>query len=235
MQSDVPQAEYQFEVSLVDTFRAQNTLLASVGATLDDRETWTQTLYAWASDAARRQWVNDGSQANIQATFQMARESGLQPDELIGWRLNGDVGSLGNSSVQQAVNVTYEQGRFGQGAMVTDTSRLSWAAALPEQFHVSFWFIPKQVSTCVMWRASQDSGALLQVGYDAERAVFFLEDERYEGVQLSYPINARDRVCIAVSQSAKERVLFVGKMGAEALSGAAPLAPVGGYSTVSLY
>ena len=68
-----------FEVDLVSPIRAQNTLLNSLGASVDDRTTWLEANFPWSSDAARRQWAYDGAIANVDARFQMAREDVLQP------------------------------------------------------------------------------------------------------------------------------------------------------------
>jgi predicted phage tail protein len=234
MDSGVTQSEYLFEVNLPTSYRAQNTLLASIGATLDDRETWTSANYAWISSAAKRQWTYDGALKSIEARFQMAREDALQAGELYGWRLNGMLGGYGNPVGAEAIGVGYGDGRYGSGVLVKDTTKVSWGVSIPGVFHVSFWFIPNQITTSVIWTAT-GAGVSLLVGYDSVAGTFFLEDQLFNRVVVPYPVNVADRICIGVCQTATERRLFVGKMGGEVQSASKPLAPTSGYSTLKLY
>ena len=234
MDSGVTQSEYLFEVNLPTSYRAQNTLLASIGATLDDRETWNSTNYAWSSSAAKRQWTYDGALKSIEARFQMAREDALQAGELYGWRLNGVLGGYGNPVGAEAIGVGYGDGRYGSGVLVKDTTKVSWGVSIPGVFHVSFWFIPNQITTSVIWTAS-GAGVSLLVGYDSVAGTFFLEDQLFNRVVVAYPVNVADRICIGVCQTATERRLFIGKMGGEVQSASQPLAPTAGYSTLKLY
>ena len=234
MDSGVTQSEYLFEVNLPTSYRAQNTLLASIGATLDDRETWTSANYAWISSAAKRQWTYDGALKSIEARFQMAREDVLQAGELYGWRLNGVLSGYGNPVGSEAVGVGYGDGRYGSGLLVKDTTKVSWGVSIPGVFHVSFWFIPNQITTSVIWTAT-GTGVSLLVGYDSAAGTFFLEDQLFNRVVVPYPVNVADRICIGVCQTATERRLFIGKMGGEVQSASQPLAPTVGYSTLKLY
>lgn len=238
MDSGVSQSEYLFEVNLPTSYRAQNTLLASIGATLDDRETWTSVNYAWISSAAKRQWTYDGALKSIEARFQMAREDALQAGELYGWRLNGVLSGYGNPVGSEAVGVGYGDGRYGSGVLVKDTTKVSWGVSIPGVFHVSFWFIPNQITTSVIWTATGGvggAGVSLLVGYDSVAGTFFLEDQLFNRVVVAYPVNVADRICIGVCQTATERRLFIGKMGGEVQSASQPLAPTAGYSILKLY
>jgi predicted phage tail protein len=238
MDSGVTQSEYLFEVNLPTSYRAQNTLLASIGATLDDRETWNSANYAWISSAAKRQWTYDGALKSIEARFQMAREDALQAGELYGWRLNGVLGGYGNPVGAEAIGVGYGDGRYGSGVLVKDTTKVSWGVSIPGVFHVSFWFIPNQITTSVIWTATGGWGGVgvsLLVGYDSVAGTFFLEDQLFNRVVVPYPVNVADRICIGVCQTATERRLFIGKMGGEVQSASQPLAPTAGYSTLKLY
>ncbi|MGV0986293.1 MAG: host specificity protein J [Limnohabitans sp.] len=234
MDSGVTQSEYLFEVNLPTSYRAQNTLLASIGATLDDRETWNSTNYAWISSAAKRQWTYDGALKSIEARFQMAREDALQAGELYGWRLNGVLAGYGNPVGAEVIGVGYGDGRYGSGVLVKDTTKVSWGVSIPGVFHVSFWFIPNQITTSVIWTAS-GTGVSLLVGYDSVAGTFFLEDQLFNRVVVPYPVNVADRICIGVCQTATERRLFIGKMGGDVQSASKPLAPTAGYSVLKLY
>lgn len=234
MISDVAHSEYLFEVALPTSYRAQNTLLASIGATLDDRETWGQASYPWTSSAANRQWTYDGSLQNIDARFQISREDGLQAGEIYGWRFNGTLSGYGNAILTQSTGVFYDEGRYGDGVAIKDTTQLAWGLSIPSIFHVSFWFIPDQVTTSVIWTIS-GSGGFLAVGYDALTEQFFLEDQLGQQLDLPYAISVDDRICIGVCQTALERRLFIGKMGGAVESANAPIPASQGYSSLHLY
>jgi hypothetical protein len=231
-------AEYLFEVDLVSPIRAQNTLLNSLGASVDDRTTWLEANFPWSSDAARRQWAYDGAIANVDARFQIAREDALQAGEVYGWRLNGSTagldGGFGRPVSSQAAGVTYAAGRYGDGLMVKDTTRVAWIVSIPSVFHTSFWFMPAEVTTCVIWAALGPAGSLL-VGYDDTTAAFFLEDQLSRRVSVPFGISVTDRVCIGVCQTATERRLFVGQMGGDVASASSALAPNGTFTSLRLY
>ena len=234
MSTGAQTAEYLFELDLVSPIRAQNTLLNSLGASVDDRTTWLEANFPWASDAAKRQWAYDGAIANVDARFQIAREDALQAGEIYGWRLNGSTGGLGNPLLSQAASVSYAAGRYGDGLMVKDTTRVAWSVSIPEVFHTSFWFSPSEITTCVIWAATGSSGQLL-VGYDASTASFFLEDHLARRVSVSFSVSITDRICLGVCQTASERRLFAGRMDGDVDSASAAIAPVGTFTSLRLY
>jgi hypothetical protein len=234
MSTGAQTAEYLFELDLVSPIRAQNTLLNSLGASVDDRTTWLEANFPWASDAAKRQWAYDGAIANVDARFQIAREDALQAGEIYGWRLNGSTGGLGNPLLSQAASVSYGAGRYGDGLMVKDTTRVAWSVSIPDVFHTSFWFAPSEITTCVIWAATGSSGQLL-VGYDASNASFFLEDHLARRVIVAFSVSITDRICLGVCQTASERRLFAGRMGGDVDSASAAIAPVGAFTSLRLY
>jgi hypothetical protein len=164
----------------------------------------------------------------------MAREDALQAGELYGWRLNGVLSGYGNPVGSEAIGVAYADGRYGSGVLVKDTTKVSWGVSIPGVFHVSFWFIPNQITTSVIWTAT-GSGVSLLVGYDSAAGTFFLEDQLFNRVVVAYPVNVADRICIGVCQTATERRLFIGKMGGDVQSASKPLIPTAGYSVLKLY
>ena len=234
MSTGAQTAEYLFELDLVSPIRAQNTLLNSLGASVDDRTTWLEANFPWASDAAKRQWAYDGAIANVDARFQIAREDALQAGEIYGWRLNGSTNGLGNPLLSQAASVSYAAGRYGDGLMVKDTTRVAWSVSIPDVFHTSFWFAPSEITTCVIWAATGSSGQLL-VGYDASIGSFFLEDHLARRVSVAFSVSITDRICLGVCQTASERRLFAGRMGGDIDSASAAIAPVGTFTSLRLY
>ncbi len=234
MSTGAQTSEYLFELDLVSPIRAQNTLLNSLGASVDDRTTWLEANFPWASDAAKRQWAYDGAIANVDARFQIAREDALQDGEIYGWRLNGSTAGLGNPLLSQAASVSYAAGRYGDGLMVKDTTRVAWGVNIPEVFHTSFWFAPSEITTCVIWAATGSSGQLL-VGYDSTNGSFFLEDHLARRVSLAFSLSITDRICLGVCQTATERRLFAGRMGGDIDSASAAIAPIGTFTSLRLY
>jgi len=101
-------------------------------------------------------------------------------------------------------------------------------------FHISFWFIQDEVTTCVIWAIAGDGISLL-VGYDASEEEFFLEDHLSRRVIVPYQVGVQDRICIGVSQTAADRRLFIGKMGGDVESASASFTPAGAYTSLRLY
>ncbi len=234
MTSGAPSAEYLFEIDLSSVVRAQNTLLTSLGASVDDRTTWIEAGFPWSSEAANRQWAYDGSLANVDARFQIAKEDALQEGEIYGWRLNGTLTGFGNPTVTESAGIGYDDGRYGDGLSVKDTTKVSWSVSIPAVFHTSFWFIPDEVTTCVIW-AIAGGGISLLVGYDADQQQFFLEDHLSRRVLVQYQVSVEDRICIGVCQTAADRRLFIGKMGGDVESASASFTPAGAYTSLRLY
>ena len=234
MDSGAASSEYLFEVDLILPTRAQNTLQNNLGASVDDRTTWLEVNYPWRSDAAKRQWSYDGSLANVDARFQISREEGLQENEIYGWRLNGALGGFGGPVTSVSSGVSFDAGRYGDGLMVKDTTKAAWTVNIPAIFHTTFWFIPSEVTTCVIWHASGLTGSLL-VGYDAAIGAFFLEDHLSQRINVALAIQPSDRLCLGVCQTSTDRRLFVGRMDGEVESATQALAPVGVLTTVRLY
>ena len=121
-----------------------------------------------------------------------------------------------------------------------DTSRLAWTLPLPPVFNVTFWYVPQQVTTCVIWQAlgtdvSSGNTISLCVIYDATRQELLLEDQTFERLVLPLGFEIGDHLCIGVSQSESQRQLMVGGMNHALASMAAALPPVGVMSTVQLH
>jgi hypothetical protein len=117
---------------------------------------------------------------------------------------------------------------------VKDTTKVSWSVSIPAVFHTSFWFIPDEVTTCVIW-AIAGGGISLLVGYDADQQQFFLEDHLSRRVLVQYQVSVEDRICIGVCQTAADRRLFIGKMGGDVESASASFTPAGAYTSLRLY
>jgi predicted phage tail protein len=235
MTSGVASSEYIFEVDLQSAVRAQNTLLTNLGATADDRTQWSQASYSWNSTDAVRQWSADGLLASVQARFQMSRYRGvLQDGEIAAWRLNGDLASLGASNVTQSHGVTYDQARYGNGVRIKDTTEVAWSVAIPAQFNTSFWFVPDEVTTSVVWSVL-GSGIALRVIYDHLRSELMLEDHLYQRVVVPLEFVAGDFLCVGVCQTEVDRRLFVGGMNHSVIGASEPLAAAGPYTSVQLH
>ncbi len=170
----------------------------------------------------------------MDARFQIAHEDALQIGEIYGWRLNGSTGGLGNPLLSHAASMSYAAGRYGDGPMVKDTTRVAWSVSIPEVFHTSFWFAPSKITTCVIWAATGLSGQLL-VGYDVSNGSFFLEDHLSKRVSVALSVSITDRICLGVCQTASERRLFAGRMGGDVDSASTAIAPVGTFTSLRLY
>ena len=143
---------------------------------------------------------------------------------------------MDSTAATQAAGVAYGAGRYGNGLVVKDTTRVAWAVSIPAVFHTTFWYAPAERTTCIVWMVTGSTG-LLAVGYDAATSSFFLEDQLSHRVNVPFDLTVMDRICLGVCQTASERRLFVGLMGSDGdvESSSAAFAPVGSFTNLRLY
>ena len=235
MHSGAKRAEYLFEIDLgPSSIRAQNTLLTSLSASQDDRDTWASSNYAWASPAANRQWTYDGSLENVRARFQISREDVLRETEIYGWRLNDTLEGLGPARVIEQSGVSFKPARFANGLLLKDTTHVSWQVKVPAEFHTIFWYSATEVTTCTIWRLAS-ARYWLVLGYDHQLRRFFLEDSLGRTLYIEHSVNVTRQVCVGICQTAKARSLFIGEMGASTKATHGDFKALGAFETLALY
>ncbi len=224
------------EVDLGKSFTARNTIMAGMVGVADSDITWGDANFTWADVEAQAPWEADGDIAGITLENQISLYTGLPPDIIESIPLDGSAAGDTGTPAQEAVNVTYDHGRFKQGAFVGDLTRLSWAVNLPETFNTIFSVVVNQpmVDSVVFLTLRGDSGYLM-VGYDPELG-FFLQDNLANRNTVRVEFKQADWLSFGIAQNATTRKLFVSSFSTGAV-GASEMAfgPVGGFTTAFLY
>ncbi|MDR9847010.1 TipJ family phage tail tip protein [Herbaspirillum huttiense] len=233
MDNGAARGEYIFTVDLHDQFRAQNSIFFSIDSIAQDLETWATTSRPWAD--MTRQWTYDGSINSVSARCQIAPFTGLRSNEVDGVRGDLATTTVTGHNPAEMLGVSYAQGRYGNGIMVTDLTQISWAMTVPPLFSVVFWIVPKEVTDCTFWSA-RDGQKSLTVGYSARRKAFYLEDQLSRQVVVPFEFAANDRICVGVCQAQNTRKLFIGRMGdTQPVMATGQLDQQGAYSKVAFY
>lgn len=233
MEDGYSRSEYIFSIDLLSEYRAQNSLFFSIDSVATDSDTWYGTNKPWTDMS--RQWTYDGSINSVSSRCQIAPFTGLRTNEVDGVR-----GDLNSSTVTglapvESIGVSYAQGRYGNGIMVSDLTQISWNINVPFLFSTVFWITPQEVNDCTYWSVRGD-GTSLTLGYSAPRRAFYLEDQLRRQVVVPFEFTVNDRICIGICQAMNQRKLFVGRMGDDTpVMAAAAYDQQGAYSKVAFY
>lgn len=238
----VNRAEYIFPVDLLDTYRAQNSIYATLDSIVYDTDSmnWLTSTFDWDDPEGARHWAPGGDIDSVVGKYQIARKTGLRYDEVDGWRLHNSTTSVTGKTANTAQNVTYETGRYSNGVRLRGGVKVDWTAvSVPAQFRYSIWIIPKLVGTSaevsIMEFFNTTTGNFLRLGYDEPSQSFKLVDKQGNVVSAVCPINTGDVVGLYVVQTDTTRKLFVSVVGGNPTSGEGAFAPSGTFDALRLY
>lgn len=236
MDEGVSRSEYMFDAILPSRFRAQNTLYTSLeSVSFESTTVWGNADFTWLSSDANRRWRPSSEDQSISVQYQIATDTGLQATDVDGWRLNGNLTSVGLRTPTIATGVSYGEGRYGQGLVIKDTTTVGWDVAIPAWFSQTFWVAPTEVSDATYLTLSGAYGSL-NIFYRTRDASFYLEDHLGQQNKVPCTFAAGERICLGISQEAGKRTLMVGKMDGTGLaSNEKAFAPVGAFTHLSLY
>ncbi|MCL2874785.1 MAG: phage tail protein [Betaproteobacteria bacterium] len=242
MDQNVARSEYIFPVDLLDSYRAQNSIYATLDSIVYDTDSmnWDTSKFDWDDPESERHWAPGGDIDSVVGKYQIARKIGLRYGEVDGWRLNGTLTSLTGKAATTTQNVTYETGRYSSGVRLRSGVRADWTSlSVPATFNYSLWVIPKLVSDSaeltILEMANTDTGSVLRLGYNEPSGEFRLLDGCGHAVTAKLKIAAGDVVGICIVQTKEARKLFVSKVGGEPASGEEMFEPSGTFNALRLY
>lgn len=236
MDEGVSRAEYLFDVVLPVRFRAQNTLFTAMDSVAyESTLVWHNANFSWGSLKSNRKWRPAADDNSISALYQIATDVGLLPTDVDGWRLNGNLDSIGNRVASTHSGVSYGEGRYGQGLNVQDTTFVDWNVDIPTWFSKTFWVTPAQVTDANIVTISGGSG-WLKVFYSIHDGAFKLEDNLGKQNTVPFTFVSGDKLCIGISQDGSKRSLLVGSMDGKSIGAdEKPYAPIGPFTKLALY
>ena len=233
MNNGVQRAEYIFPVDLLDTYRAQNSIYATLDPIVFDTDAmnWASSPFDWDDPESARHWAPGGDIDSVTGKYQIARKTGLQYGEVDGWRLHNGLASVTGKAPNSSTNATFETGRYGNGLRVRGGVQVDWASVtIPAQFRYTTWIIPKMVGNAAEMSILEMEGTgKLRLSYDEPTGDWKLSDGT-KVVTVNYPIATNDVMAIGIVQNATKRKLFVARVGetpAYAEIDAVPLGPFG--------
>lgn len=237
----VNHGEYVIDVQLPQRYRARNWLdFACIGQT-NDTLCFDDTAWLWDSEeAARTVWNGTVGDLNgVQVRQEIARYVGITDDATLDiMQMDGGLTSTKGTDPADSHGISYAQGRWHTGAMVGDTTRLSYAIDVPKTFTLSFNATVKNGLGDVLIATVAGDDGFLVLGYDAKASCFYVRGS--DGVTVTTkeiaPPFGRDWYTLALSQSETVRTLYAYSLNYDmTVSGNATAKPVGTFSTIYLY
>ncbi|MGV2866459.1 host specificity protein J [Achromobacter sp. AGC39] len=234
--------EYMFSVDLLDTYRAQNSIFASLNSVVADTDlmTWETSLFAWDDPEAIRGWAPGGDIESVTGRYQIARRVGLANNEVDGWRLNDTLASVAGRLPYRSENASYDQARFANGLRVRDKVKVGWkGAAVDGSFSYTLTVKPKVVGKSnereIAKLSHQTSSRFLALGYSEAAKEFYVTDHTNRRVAARLAIEVGDVIVISIVQTLTDRRLFVGKIGGATAAGSEDFAPLGAFNQLDLF
>ena len=237
----VNHGEYVIDVQLPQRYRARNWLdFACIGQT-NDQFCFDDMAWLWDSEeAARTVWNGTVGDLNgVQVRQEIARYVGITDDAVLDiMQMDGGLTSTKGTDPADSHGISYAQGRWHTGAMVGDTTRLSYAIDVPKMFTLSFNATVKNGLGDVLIATVAGDDGFLVLGYDAKASCFYVRGS--DGVTVTTkeiaPPFGRDWYTLALSQSETVRTLYAYSLNYDmTVSGNATAKPVGTFSTIYLY
>lgn len=237
----VNHGEYVIDVQLPQRYRARNWLdFACIGQT-NDTLCFDDMAWLWDSEeAARTVWNGTVGDLNgVQVRQEIARYVGITDDAVLDiMQMDGGLTSTKGTDPADSHGISYAQGRWHTGAMVGDTTRLSYAIDVPKTFTLSFNATVKNGLGDVLIATVAGDDGFLVLGYDVKASCFYVRGS--DGVTVTTkeiaPPFGRDWYTLALSQSETVRTLYAYSLNYDmTVSGNATAKPVGTFSTIYLY
>jgi predicted phage tail protein len=225
------------EINLPKSFTARNTILANMIGVADSDITWGSADFTWDDVEAQAPWEPTGDITGITLDQQISLFAGIPANVVESIPLDESViGDLGLQP-QESINVTYGNGRFKQGALIQDFTKLSWAVNIPAVFHTVFYVTVSQpIVDNIVYLTLNGPGGYLMVGYDAHKGVFYLDDQLGNRNEVTVEFKSIDYLTFGIVQNATTRKLFVYSFSTNAVGDSEmTIGPVGSFTAAFLY
>lgn len=149
-----------------------------------------------------------GDLDGVELRKQIARK--IDEEDILFSAITDGTTSAAGGTIDENHNVTMQGGRWHDGALITDVTHLSYEVAIPETFSIGFWIKKTTDMTDCIIAELVGTAAILTIGYDAVRNVFYARDTVHaEELSAAVEVMERDWIYIGISQSSSERLLFL--------------------------
>lgn len=225
------------EVNLPKSFTARNTILADMIGVAHTGITWDSANFTWGDVEAQTPWEPDGDISGVTLDHQISLFKGLPEDIIEAMPLDGSAIGDRGTPARQAANVAYGSGRFRRGAVIQDTTQLSWDIHIPSIYYVVFYIsVAEPIVDNVVYLTMTGPEGRLMAGYDVRKDVFYLEDQFGRRNEAAVGYKDRDWLTMGVVQTQTTRKLYVYSFGANAAgSSEEAYEPMGSFTAAFLY
>lgn len=210
--------EFIYDIDLGYYINAQGTPSFDLSVLKIDNLTWQDSTFAWNSSTAQvRAWLPPGETdiSTVTGTLEISTELQALPSTVVeGIYLNGTVLKHGGGTPAENLNTSFStNGRTGQSLDILDTSSISWAVSIPEEFSQIFWVSPladlNLVDTKYNILSLYNSVTLGALYVYYENGFLFLEGSDSNSISLEFPLTSGRLTAIGISQSTTRRRLMV--------------------------
>ena len=206
-----PKGEHFFTIDLGETYRARNWLETSLVSLTGDGPTWDEWTYAWDDPQSAVPWLplGDIDGASLRAFIAWQRDP--LDEEIYAMSFDNTTDDFRAVAADEEVNVTYDEARYGDGAIIGDFTKVSYTLSIPDEFtqRINYRVSGGFPSSVVFFRLEDSVGGYwIECGYNKPLDKFYVIDSDGERIDSNADIQDDDFLTIAITQSTTTRALF---------------------------
>ena len=204
--------EYMQEINLPYKCNARNWIDSSIIAVVSDGIDWGSANFSWEGSFANSVWLPRGSNTqNISVKHQISMEDSIPNTCIESFPLDySTIGQKGTESTREE-KVTYDYGRFKNGAMIKDNTFLKWDTInIPSNFSLAFTIkldvgMYGDVGYLTLRNSSNN---WLLVGFNTNSKCFYLLGSDGNKIELPIEFELQDFITLGISQTTTTRRLL---------------------------
>lgn len=231
--------EHIVEVNLSKPFLARNWIISHMTGIQEDSLTWGSANFSWNSHEAQvTRWKASADISGATLKHQIAYWKGIPQNIIESIPLDESPnGEKNNITPAENQKITYADGRFRKGAVITDLARLSYNISIPSTFYTVFNVkITNKLNEHIVYVTLKGNSGKLFIGYDAYKQCFYMQDHLGNRVEASIAYMANDFITIGIAQNLTKRKLFLYSFSTDTyVYTERDLAPIGAFTQVFLY
>ena len=225
-------------VNLAQVYAARNWVNSEVSVVEDVGIDWGSASFAWSDPLAAAPWAPSPNACGATVDNQIACFTGFPASQVESFPLDNTlVGEVLSTAPAESSGVAYQPGRFRNGVMVADTTKLSWNVSIPSAFSLVFYVsVSLLFSFDAVFMTLVAPGGKLTVGYDLPSNTFYLQDGLGNMNSITLPYNPVDYLTFGIVQTSTTRSFFgMSYLGNASASSVQSYAPVGAITNLKLY
>ena len=203
--------EYIVKVKMPKAFKLRNWIDYTGEAIADDSMTWQKATFKWSDPEADVSWLPLADSSGLTFKNYIATRADSIDNLLCLFPLDNTVNSNDNTIIaNENVNIDFGQSQFGQGALIMDTSRLSWNVDIKQEFSMLMTIAKtKEYNYNTVFITLKSDTNNLQFGYDNYGGYFYLRDTNDIENRVYLSVSANDYLRLCIIQRADTRTIML--------------------------